>query len=311
MRQDDPSALKEIVALVHNAAAKIGEANLTARAKFMVETINALKNNRMKTGIAASAIASEHIIRMKKLLGSLNTRNVRATEPLRIGLKDIRDSDRRGKWWLIGSSYEGPVVETEDEKPSVVESELRQSIDSQVDDVTINLLQLAKEQRMNTDIRRSIFITVMSATDCNDAYQRIMKLRLKKAQEIEIPKVLIQCAGAEQIYNPYYTLLSRKVCSDRRLKMAFQFSLWDLFRQMGEESDEEESGIGSEDETLNIRSIVNLAKLFGILITDGALGLNVLKVSHGSAQIRSSANYHRILTSYISNPKQGYSSRCC
>ena len=71
----------------------------------MIETMNNLKNNRMKTGIAASAITSEHTLRMKKTLKSLNQRTIRASEPLGVGLKDLQNKDKRGKWWLVGASY--------------------------------------------------------------------------------------------------------------------------------------------------------------------------------------------------------------
>ncbi|KAI9855476.1 MAG: suppressor of glycerol defect, partial [Pleopsidium flavum] len=85
LRHDDPSSLKDVVLLLQTAIAKIGEANLSIRTKFMIETINNLKNNRMKSGAAASAVTSEHTIRMKKTLGSLNTRSLKSSEPLRVG----------------------------------------------------------------------------------------------------------------------------------------------------------------------------------------------------------------------------------
>lgn len=269
--------------LLSSAVAKKGEGNLSVRAKFMIEIINNLKNNRMKTGITASTIASEHTIRMKRTLGSLNTRTVKAGEPLRIGLKDLQESDKRGKWWLIGASYKD---EGRDEMEDVaMEKKYRtdeisneQSIS---ESVSTDLLQLAREQRMNTDVRRSIFVAIMSATDYKDAHLRLQKLRLKKAQELEIPKVLIHCAAAEKTYNPFYSLVARRVCSDRKLKMAFQFSLWDLFKRMGEGQDGDEGDPSDESEaTLGMRSLVSLAKLFGVLIAEGGIKITVLKVRH-------------------------------
>nr|GFD56933.1 nucleolar MIF4G domain-containing protein 1 [Tanacetum cinerariifolium] len=78
------------------------------------------------------------------------------------------------------------------------------------EDGEVDLAQLAREQRMNTDVRRAIYVSIMSATDFKDAQIRLNKLNLKKAQEVEIPKVIIHCAGAEKTYNPYYTILARK-----------------------------------------------------------------------------------------------------
>lgn len=275
LRQDDPSALKDIVAMLRPAvAAAGGEENISVRTKFMIETINDLKNNKMKTGGAASAVTSEHTIRMKKIIGTLNNRTIKGSEPLRIGLKDIQESDKKGKWWLVGASWAGNTAEesTEATDSSSSGRKVVTSEDSGVSD----LLQLAREQRMNTDIRRAIFVAIMSAQDYQDAYMRLMKLKLKKVQEYEIPKVLVHCAGGEKTYNPYYTLISKKICGDRRLRTSFQFCLWDLFKKMGESDDEDEVD-EDEEEATDMRHLVNLAKLFGTLILEGGLGLGVLK----------------------------------
>jgi nucleolar MIF4G domain-containing protein 1 len=272
LRQDDPSSLKDIVTMLGPAMQQAGgEEKLSVRTKFMIETINDLKNNKMKTGGVASAVTSEHTVRMKKTLGSLNNRSLKASEPLRIGLKDIKESDKKGKWWLVGASWAGNAED--DDESSKMESKKKVQ---KVDTGTSDLVQLAREQRMNTDIRRAVFITIMSASDYQDAYLRLMKLKLKKVQELEIPKVLVHCSSAEKLYNPYYTLIAKRLCGDRKLKMAFQFSLWDLFKRMGETNDNEDDNLG-EDEELDTRHIVNLAKMFGTLITEGALGLSVLK----------------------------------
>ncbi len=279
LRQDDPTSLKDIILLLQPAVAQVGEANLSVRTKFMIETINNLKNNRMKTGVAASAVTSEHTIRMKKTLGSLNTRALKSSEPLRVGLDDIRNADKRGKWWLVGASWK-EQNENRENQPLKNASAHVEEVDQDMLDGSADLLQLAKEQRMNTDVRRAIFITVMSASDYRDAHLRLLKLHLKKSQELEIPRVLIHCAGAEQIYNPFYTLISRRLCSEHKLKMAFQFALWDIFKRMGEINDDERGWTDEDDgaEAMSTRTIVNLAKMFGVLIAEGGLGLGVLKV---------------------------------
>lgn len=279
LRQDDPSSLKDIVNMLRPAVEKVGEKNISVRTKFMIETINDLKNNKMKTGAAASAVVSEHTTRMKKTLGTLNTRSLKGTEPLRIGLKDIQESDKKGKWWLVGASWAGneKADDEEDALKPTRPSKHKLPDDVAPDAGTSDLAQLAREQRMNTDIRRAIFITIMSASDYQDAAMRLDKLRLKKVQELEIPKVLIHCAGAEANYNPYYTLISQKLCGDRKLKMAFQFSLWDLFKRMGEGDDENEGPDEEDDDQLTMRYIVNLAKMYAHLIANGCLTISILK----------------------------------
>ena len=281
LRQDDPSSLKDIVVQLHSSIARVGEQNLSVRTKYMIETILNLKNNRVKTKGSNATIASEHRIRMKKTLGSLTTRSLKATEPLRVGFNNLKYSDKVGTWWLLGVNSQDEARDTKVDNNSPNRSRDQDSMNPEMETLvsaTTDLAYLAKEQHMNTEIRRSIFVAIMSASDYRDAYVRLIKLRLKKSQELEIPKVLIHCAGAEKTYNPYYTFLSRRLCSDRKLKMTFQFSLWDLFKQMGERDDATDEGPeeGSEEQ-FELRSLVNFAKMFGILVAEGGLGLGILK----------------------------------
>jgi nucleolar MIF4G domain-containing protein 1 len=78
-------------------------------------------------------------------------------EPLRIGLDDLLSADTRGKWWLVGAAWTGdPLVERQ--------GNLKRASTAQDDDTVENaLLKLAKKQGMNTDIRRSIFVVLMSS----------------------------------------------------------------------------------------------------------------------------------------------------
>ena len=278
LRQDDPTALKDIVVSLQKAVAKVGQASLPVRTKFMIETINDLKNNRMKTGVAASAMSREHTTRMKKQLGTLNTRNLKATEPLRIGFKDIKDKAKKGKWWMVGASWRNDTVNEAIVHDSV--GSKQQESDAE-DDASgdVDLVQLAREQRMNTDVRRAIFISIMSAGDFKDAQIRLNKLNLKKAQEAEIPRVIVHCAGSEKTYNPYYTVLARKICADHKNRKSFQFALWDIFKSLGEKQDDAEDS--DEDENVNhaqsLRKLVNQGKLYGTLMGRRALPMTCLK----------------------------------
>ncbi|KAF3053063.1 suppressor of glycerol defect [Didymella keratinophila] len=280
LRQDDPTALKDIVVLLQKSVASVGQQNLPVRTKFMIETINDLKNNKMKTGLAGASITRDRTTQMKKQLGTLNSRNLKATEPLRVGLKDIKDTDKVGKWWLVGASWKnqaqnGAAMEEEEKE----RRSKRTEVEEEDEDGEVDLAQLAREQRMNTDVRRAIYVSVMSATDFKDAQIRLNKLNLKKAQEVEIPKVIIHCAGAEKTYNPYYTILARKVCSDHKTRKSFQFALWDIFKSLGENQD---GGADSDDEAedskaVSLRKLVNQGKLYGTLIAKRVLSITCLK----------------------------------
>ena len=280
LRQEGPSSLKEIVALLHRCSIDVGKGSISVRTKFMIENIDNLKNNKMKTGAAAASIALEHRLSMRKILGKLKRHSVEAAEPLPVRLVDVRGKGKGDKWWIVPNSHQEDQSDIQPPSTSNVDYSPGFSNEGSVNDDISNLAQLAIEQRMNTDIRRSIFIAIMSANDFNDAYLRLMRLRLKKNQELEIPKILMQCSGAENTYNPFYTMLSKRLCSDRKLKMAFQFSLWDLFKSMGEGEGSGEYDEGNDiatDDKLDVRTIVNLARMFGALVADGCLSLRILK----------------------------------
>ncbi|KAK0714321.1 hypothetical protein B0T21DRAFT_352251 [Apiosordaria backusii] len=287
LRTDDPMALKDIVTLIPGAVAKHGEKNLTVRTKFMIETITDLKNNKLKAGAGASAIVSEHTTRMRKTLGQLKSRKLKATEPLRIGLQDIRDADKTGKWWLVGASWAGkskdkketkgkPITEEQEEDDSDDESIVLDDFEEGPD-----LLELAREQGMNTEVRRSIFVTILSALDFQDAYIRILKLRLNKERQREIATVITKCVAAEKHYNPYYTLIARKVCENmREVKWSFQTCLWKMFGRMGETGfmDEDEELEEEElEEEFNTQRLINTAKMVGSLIASGHLSLIAIR----------------------------------
>jgi len=205
----------------------------------------------------------------------LNSRNIKGSEPLRISRRDIKNSDKKGKWWLVGASWKG-IVEEDDS--SMLPDHDISNAQHDVDTEHTDLLALARQYRMNTDVRRSIFVSIMSATDYQDAHLRLLKLRLKRTQEQEIPKVLLRCAGAEHPYNPYYTLVAKKLCSEKRMMKAFQFSLWDFFKKMGEKGDDGDSDDEDDEPNVELREIVSLAKMCAELIVDGALPIGILKV---------------------------------
>ncbi len=254
---------------------------------FMIDSINDLKNNKVKAGAVVSAINAEHTARMRKVLGSLNTRKLLSTEPLRVGLDDIEQSDKKGKWWLVGASWAGNSADgakgvlplpLPTGAPTETDDDV-QVLGAWADDVpdVSELDRLAREQGMNTEVRRAVFVSLLSAADYEDAHARLLKLRLTKHDKKEIPNVLIQCVGSEEQYNPYYGLVGREGCSDRKVQWAFRDCLWKLFRRMGESVFGDDGEEQDDDETMDLRRLANIARMYGSLAASGSMGLGVLK----------------------------------
>ena len=74
---------------------------------------------------------------------------------MRVTLDDLHSAESKGKWWLVGAAWSGdPLVEHQEDV---------QEIQKKTESAENVLLKLAKKQGMNTDIRRSIFVVLMSS----------------------------------------------------------------------------------------------------------------------------------------------------
>lgn len=276
MRNDDPNALKEIIVTLQKSVANAKDTN--ARTRFLVETITNLKNNKSKFN---NEIAMQLVTRMKKVLATIN--NNKFHDPLHVSLDDIHNVKTKGKWWLVGSAWKGNSGDNKpDEEVLVNEEEMNDILDS----AEPNWMELARSQRMNTDIRRAIFISIMSSNDFLEAFTKLDKLRLKKSQERETPKILLHCVSIEKVSNPYYSLLANKLCSSHSLRKTFQFCFWDFMKELeGDEDDEDDedyfknlnNDLVGESEEFQLQRIVNVGKFFGYLIAEGSLPLHSLK----------------------------------
>lgn len=273
MRSDDPSALKEIVLLVTKKSSSLSQDNMSTRMQFLVETIASLKNNKLKDNNEST---HQLIIRLKKFLGTFTSG--KAHDPLQVGLDDIRNIETKGKWWLVGSAWKGDDSENKNE---LVNTDVMNDI---LDTADVNWLELARAQRMNTDIRRAIFVSIMSANDYIDAVTKLDKLALRKAQEREIPRIVIHCAVVEPAWNPYYGILAAKLCDSHSYRKTFQFMLWDLIKgfegSQGDDSDDEDVFSGfdeTQDEDDKLKKILNLGRFFGYLFAEGSVALHILR----------------------------------
>lgn len=125
-------------------------------------------------------------------------------------------------------------------------------------------MELARKQRMNTDIRKKIFCVMMTSEDYLDAFEKLLRLGLKDQQEREIIHVLIHCCLQEKTFNPFYAFLVEKFCEyERRFQMTCQFSLWDRFRELT---------------NLSNVAIANLVHLVVHLLGRKVLSLSIFKV---------------------------------
>lgn len=123
----------------------------------------------------------------------------------------------------------------------------------------IRLEKLAMDLKFTTDIRKRIFILMMSSQDYIEATQNLLKLKLNKKQTREIAVVIIQVCAQEEQFNKFYAYLAQNIIKvDHNMKYSFQYSFWDHFKQL---------------EDYPVRKIANIAKLLAFLINSRVMGI--------------------------------------
>ena len=59
---------------------------------------------------------------------------------------------------------------------------------------------------------------------------------MQGTNERELVRVLVDCAGQEQTYNPFYADVATRLCSHHnRFKFTFQLTFWDAWKTLDEE----------------------------------------------------------------------------
>ncbi|XP_069443335.1 nucleolar MIF4G domain-containing protein 1 isoform X3 [Ovis canadensis] len=255
LRKDDALSLKELITETQAKASRAGgRFRDQTRVRFMLETLLALKNNDVRK---IPGYDPEPVERLRKLQRGLVRGAGAGTDPeLRVSWDSVLNAERAGRWWIVGSAWSGtPMVDGGPQKAP--QKPLAGTVSSKI-------LELARKQRMNTDVRRNIFCTVMTSEDFLDAFEKLLKLGLKDQQEREIVHVLVDCCLQEKTYNPFYAFLAGKFCAyERRFQMTFQFSIWDKFRDL---------------ENLPATNFANLVHLVAHLLKTKSLPLSLLKV---------------------------------
>ncbi|XP_071803318.1 nucleolar MIF4G domain-containing protein 1-like [Asterias amurensis] len=258
LRKDDPSSLKEIILQIQTKASTCSEEfKQQSRVKFMLETIYAIRNNNVRKIPNYDPAQLDHMRKILRLLIKGKGHNDNDAT-LRVSLENLLMAEEKGRWWIIGSSWAGnQTTFNQDTRPK--------GETPGTSDKTSSLInELSRQQRMNTDLRKTIFSIVMTAEDYVDAFEKVLRLNIKGGQEREVVHVLINCCLQEATFNPYYAHLGCKLCQyDRKYKMAFQFAFWDKFKILSEMSNSNNG---------------NLALLLSQMLVSKAVAITVLKV---------------------------------
>ncbi|KAG9250147.1 uncharacterized protein F5Z01DRAFT_667091 [Emericellopsis atlantica] len=289
LRRDDPQALKRVADILGKSVAKAETGSVTVRTKFMVETINDLKNKKSKGKGLDSSIVSEQVISMKKHLGELKSQSRRldGLTPMGMDLEDVISADTKGKWWLVGASVPPKEIDSNksETKSKKGQKHVSEDYDANEDEEDMDFVlpdypKKARSQGLGSPAQIAIFTALMTAMDCQTGYQHYVNLGLKREEKREVARVLVQCVGSEAEYNAYYAGIGELCCRDTKLRFAFQARLWQIFRAMGESLFGEEAEDMDTADSARFQDeprVQKVAQFYASLIASGSLSLAILK----------------------------------
>ena len=114
------------------------------------------------------------------------------------------------------------------------------------------------------NLRRTIYLTIMSALDFEEAGHKLLKMGIPPGQENELATMIIECCSQEKTFVKYYALLAERFC---KLKREYVDSFADCFVAQY-----------SMIHRLETNKLRNVAKLFAYLLSTDALPWAILSV---------------------------------
>ncbi|XP_008788549.2 pre-mRNA-splicing factor CWC22 homolog [Phoenix dactylifera] len=100
---------------------------------------------------------------------------------------------------------------SEDEEGSDVASDDEDEEESEEEEA--EEMEIKDETETNlVNLRRTIYLTIMSSVDFEEAGHKLLKIKLEPGQEMELCIMLLECCSQERTYLRYYGLLGQRFC---------------------------------------------------------------------------------------------------
>jgi pre-mRNA-splicing factor CWC22 len=134
---------------------------------------------------------------------------------------------------------------------------------------TENQKQLEIQDETNTNLvnlRRTIYLTIMSSVDYEECCHKLMKIDIQEGQEMELVNMIIECSSQDRTFSRFYSLICEHFCNlNRNWQESFEQAFNKYYTTI------------HHSETNHLR---NIAKFFGYLIFSDAIGAHCFSIIH-------------------------------
>ena len=238
------------------------EADIDKRVQYMIEVLFQVRKDKYKDNQAIKeeldlVEEEDQITHRTSLDDELDVQdglNIFKFDP---EWEEHEEAYQRLKAEILG---EGSDDEDEDED----ESDESEDDEEKQEEKALEIKDASNADLVN--LRRTIYLTIMSSIDPEECCHKLMKVSLPPGQEPELPSMIVECCSQERTYQKFYGLIGERFAKINRL--------WtDLFEQ----SFAKYYDTIHRYETNRLR---NIARFFGHLLSSDALGWHVLTVIH-------------------------------
>ena len=234
------------------------EQDLDKRVQYMIEVLFQIRKDRYKDNPAIKEeldlVEEEdqitHQLGLDDSVEAQETLNIFKFDPVWEGHEE---SYKRLKAEILG---EGSDLEEGDDGTSDESSDEEEAYEEKAMEI---------KDQTNTDLvnlRRTIYLTIMSSIDFEECCHKLMKIDLPVGQEPELPSMIIECCSQERTFSKFYGLVGSRLAKLNRL--------WtELF----------ESSFAKYYETIHryeTNRLRNIGKFYSCMLSSGGIGWHVL-----------------------------------
>ncbi|KAK3388196.1 Pre-mRNA-splicing factor cwc-22 [Sordaria brevicollis] len=248
------------------------EADIDRRTQYMIEVLFQVRKDKYKDNpvikeeldLVEEEDQITHRIGLDDEIEPQDGLNIFKMDP---NWEENEEEYKKLKAEILGEASDDEGDSDDDESESESESE----------DEEQKALEIKDQSNADlVNLRRTIYLSIQSSADPEEAAHKLMKLRLPAGQEPELVSMIVESCAQEKVYLKFMGLLGERFARLNRMWM-------DLF----EESFAKYYSTIHRYETNKLR---NIARFFGHLLATDAIGWHVFSVIHLNEEETTSAS---------------------
>lgn len=235
------------------------EADIDKRTQYMIEVLFQVRKDKFKEHPAVKeeldlVEEEDQVTHAVELEGTIDTQDTLNIFKFDSEWEEHEEAYKKLRAEILGEASDDEDDDDEEDESSDEEEEEQQK-------------QMEIKDQSNADLvnlRRTIYLTIMSSADPEEAVHKLMKINLPAGQEPELPSMIVECCSQEKTYTKFFGLIGERFAKINRL--------WcDLFEQ----------AFAKYYDTIHRyenNKLRNIAMLFGHMFGVDALGWHCLSV---------------------------------